>query len=334
MAMLSHNQQPNLLVNFTKSAGLVPFFLIFIVVILAIVEPRFISQNNISNILRNTSYLALISTGQMLVMILGGIDLSVGVVVALSSVTVSMTMGRLGIVFIDQDWLVILLSCLAALGVSTIIGMVNGLLVAYTKAGAFMITLGTLSVIGGIAFYITSGIPVYGMPDAFSKGFGRGSLLGISYPVYITLFLIVLVALVQRHLTIGRHLYAIGGHMPAARSSGISVKLLTVGAYTCCSLLSGLAGIMITARIGSGQANLGSEFMLQSIGAAVLAGVSLRGGIGRGEMIALSSLLLTAVANGMNLSKIDSKLQTIVFGVLLLAAILADRRKSSKGNGA
>jgi ribose transport system permease protein len=333
MATLSHSQQPNLRVNFARSAGLIPFFLILLFIVIAVVEPRFVSQNNISNILRNTSYLALISTGQMLVMILGGIDLSVGVVVALSSVTVSMIMARLGAVFVGQDGLVILLSCLAALGVSTIIGIVNGLLVAYTRAGAFMITLGTLSVIGGIAFYITSGIPVYGMPDAFSKGFGRGSLLGISYPVYIALLLIVLVALAQRHFTIGRHLYAIGGHMPAARSSGISVKALTVGAYTCCSLLSGLAGIMITARIGSGQANLGSEFMLQSVGAAVLAGVSLRGGIGRGEMIALSSLLLTVVANGMNLSKIDSKLQTIVFGVLLLVAILADRRNSSRGNG-
>jgi ribose transport system permease protein len=332
MATLSHSRQAKPLVNFATSAGLVPFFLIFLVVVLAVVEPRFVSQNNISNVLRNTSYLALISTGQMLVMILGGIDLSVGVVVALSSVTVSMIMARLGAVFVGQDGLVIFLSCLAALGVSTAIGIVNGVLVAYTRAGAFMITLGTLSVIGGIAFYITSGIPVYGMPDAFSKGFGRGTWLGISYPTYMALLLIVLVALTQRHFTIGRHLYAIGGHMPAARSSGIPVKALTIGAYACCSLLSGLAGIMITARIGSGQANLGSEFMLQSIGAAVLAGVSLRGGIGRGEMIALSSLLLTVVANGMNLSKIDSKLQTIVFGVLLLVAILADRRNTGRGN--
>lgn len=332
MSTLSHSSRPRTLAGFATSAGLMPVFLIFLVILLAVVEPRFLSDTNISNVLRNASYLALIGTGQMLVMILGGIDLSVGVIVALSSVTTSIIMGRLGAVFVGQETIVIVLSCLAALGISAAVGVVNGLLVAYTRASAFMITLGTLCVVGGVAFYITSGIPIYGMPDSFTKGFGRGSLLGISYPTYIVALLIVVVSLAQRHLTIGRHLYAIGGHTPAARSSGIPVKALTVAAYTCCSLLSGLAGIMITARIGSGQANLGSEFMLQSIGAAVLAGVSLRGGVGRGEMIALSSLLLTVVANGMNLSRIDSKLQTIVFGVLLLVAILADRRNRSTGN--
>ncbi|TKB18619.1 MAG: ABC transporter permease [Mesorhizobium sp.] len=312
--------------SIATAAGLLPVFLVVFAIVLTIVEPRFLSEANLSNVLRNTSYLAAISAGQMLVMILGGIDLSVGVIVALSSVTTSIVMSRLDALWPGQEAAVIAVSCLAALGLSAAIGAMNGILVAYTKASAFMITLGTLSVAGGIAFYVTSGIPIYGMPDAFTKGFGRGAWFGFSYPTYIVLTLILLLAVAQRHFNVARHLYAIGGHGPAARSSGISVKALTIGAYTCCSLLSGLAGIMITARIGSGQANLGSEFMLQSIGAAVLAGVSLRGGIGRAEMIALSSLFLTVVANGMNLLKIDSKLQTIVFGVLLLIAILTDRR--------
>jgi len=306
--------------------GLVPIFLVVLAVVLASIEPRFLSENNISNVLRNSSYLAIISVGQMLVMILGGIDLSVGVMVALSSVTVSIMMGRLSAYWPEQEAAVIAVSCLITLGLSALIGIINGVLVAYTKASAFMITLGTLSVVGGIAFYTTSGIPIYGMPESFTKGFGRGELLGLTYPTYVAAAIILLIAFAQRHLNLGRHLYAIGGHGPAARSSGINVEALTIGAYACCSLLSGLAGILITARIGSGQANLGSEFMLQSIGAAVLAGVSLRGGVGRAEMIALSSILLTVVANGMNLVRIDSKLQTIVFGVLLLIAILIDRR--------
>ncbi|RUZ77856.1 ABC transporter permease [Mesorhizobium sp. M7A.F.Ca.US.006.01.1.1] len=326
MTALSPKAASLRLPTFVTAGGLLPIFLLSLVVMLSVVEPRFFSDANLSNVLRNTSYLALISAGQMLVMILGGIDLSVGVIVALSSVTTSIVMSRLDTLLPGQGAAVITLACLAGLGLSAAIGAINGILVAYTKASAFMITLGTLSVAGGIAFYVTSGIPIYGMPDAFTKGFGRGSWFGFSYPTYLALALILLIALAQRHFNVGRHLYAIGGHGPAARSSGISVKALTIGAYTCCSLLSGLAGIVITARIGSGQANLGSEFMLQSIGAAVLAGVSLRGGIGRAEMIALSSLLLTVVANGMNLLKIDSKLQTIVFGVLLLIAILTDRR--------
>lgn len=328
MTALSLKSTQMRMANIATATGLIPIFLVVLVVVLGLIEPRFVSDTNLSNVLRNASYLAIISAGQMMVMIVGGIDLSVGVIVALSSVTTSITMSKLGVLFPDNHVFVIALSCLAALGMSGAIGAINGILVAYTKASAFMITLGTLSVAGGIAFYVTSGIPIYGMLVEFTKGFGRGSFLGLSYPTFIAVFLIVAIALAQRHLHIGRHLYAVGGHGPAARSSGLSVKGLTVGAYTCSSLLSGLTGILITARIGSGQANLGSEFMLQSISAAVLAGVSLRGGVGRAEMIAVSSLLLTVVANGMNLIRIDSKLQTIVFGALLLIAILADKRSS------
>ncbi|MFC3721897.1 ABC transporter permease [Neoaquamicrobium sediminum] len=314
------------LLQVSIATSIVPLLLLVLAVGLSIAEPRFFSETNIANILRNASYLAIISSGQMLVMILGGIDLSVGVVVALSSVTTSIVMSRLSALWPDHATLTILISCVIALGLSTSIGLINGLLVAYTKASAFMITLGTLTVVGGIAFYITSGIPIYGMPEGFTREFGRASLLGLSYPTYIAAALILAIALAQRHLNIGRHLYAVGGHGPAARASGLPVKKLTIMAYTLCSALAGLVGILLTARIGSGQANLGSEFMLQSIGAAVLAGVSLRGGIGRAEMVAVSSIFLTVVANGMNLLRIDSKLQTIVFGVLLLFAILMDRR--------
>lgn len=314
------------LARLVSATGLIPVFLIVLVLTLSVLEPRFLTEANLSNVLRNASYLAIIATGQMLVMILGGIDLSVGIMVALSSVTTSIVMGRLGSLWAGQETVIVTVSCGIALGLSALIGSINGLLVTYTKASAFMITLGTLSVASGVAFYVTSGIPIYGMPNIFTKGFGRGELFGISFPTYIAAALILAIALAQRHLNLGRHLYAIGGHSAAARSSGISVDVLTIAAYACCSLLGGLAGILITARIGSGQANLGSEFMLQSIGAAVLAGVSLRGGVGRAEMIALSSILLTVLANGMNLLRIDSKLQTIVFGVLLLGAILIDRR--------
>lgn len=315
------------IVRAVAAAGLVPVLLVAAVLMLAAIEPRFISEVNVGNVLRNASYLAIISTGQMLVMILGGIDLSVGVVVALSSVTTSIFMGRLLAHWPDDEMAAIVVACAAALGLSALIGAVNGLLVAYTRASAFMVTLGTFSVIGGIAFYITSGIPIYGMPAAFTKAFGRGNFAHLPYAVFIGVMVVAVIALMQRHLRIGRHLYAIGGHATAARSSGVSVKALTVAAYSACSALAGLTGILITARIGSGQANLGSEFMLQSIGAAVLAGVSLRGGVGRAEMIAFSSLFLSVVANGMNLVRIESKLQTVVFGVLLLGAVMLDRRK-------
>lgn len=314
------------------AVGFVPVLLVVLVILLGIAEPRFLSEANFNNVLRNASYLAIISSGQMLVMILGGIDLSVGVVVALSSVSSAILMSRLGAALPGSETIVVLVACAAVLALATLVGAINGLLVARTGASAFMITLGTFSVVGGIAFYVTSGIPIYGMPTAFTRGFGRGALLGVQYPILIAILAIGALAWAQRHLAAGRHLYAAGGHAPAARSSGIRVTGLTVAAYAGCSLLAGLTGILITARIGSGQANLGSEFMLQSVSAAVLAGVSLRGGIGRAEMVAVSSLFLAVIANGMNLVRIDSKFQTIVFGILLLAAILIDRRRARVGD--
>ena len=134
--------------------------------------------------------------------------------------------------------------------------------------------------------------------------------------------------IVQQNSRLGRYLYAIGGNSDAARLSGIAVERHIVFAYTACSLFAGIAGILITARIGAGQANLGTEYMLQSIAVAVVAGVSLRGGTGRAEMVLLSATFITVFANAMNLIRIDSKIQTIVFGVVLLSAVFLDRRKA------
>lgn len=327
--VLSRRHDPGRMARMLGAAGLVPVLLVIAIVVFGAVEPRFLSSANVSNVLRNASYLALVSSGQMLVMTLGGIDLSVGVMVAFGSVGTALSMQRLGVLFPAHETLVILLSCALTLALCAIVGAITGLLITLTKASAFMVTLGSFTVIGGICYYVTSGIPIYGMPTLFTRGFGRAALLGVPWPVTICAALVLGIAVAQRHLNAGRWLYASGGNPSAARASGIPVARLTVMAYALCSCLAGLAGLLLTARIGSGQANLGSEFMLQSIGAAVLAGVSLRGGVGRAEMVAVSSLFLAVLANGMNLVRIDSKLQTIVFGALVLTAIVLDRRRNA-----
>lgn len=298
-----------------------PIAAIVLVLSLTIFFPRFATAPNMSNIARNASYLAIVSGGQMIVMMLGGLDLSVGVVVAIASVTAAITMAAATAAGFGE-LAVILLGVLAALSVASCIGAANGVLISRFRVSAFMVTLGAFSVVGGAAYYWTSGIPIYGMPSTFTKDFGRGSWLGIPLPVFIAVALVASGYFLQRQTVFGARLVAVGGNAAAARASGIKTNGYVVGGYVLCSLLAGIVGVLLTARIGSGQANIGSEFMLQSVGAAVIAGVSLRGGKGAIESVAFSALFLTLLGNGMNLAGIDSKLQPLAFGALLVAAVL------------
>lgn len=305
--------------------------LLILVLALYATEPRFASRLNILNIERNASFLLIVAAGQMMVMIVGGYDLSVGATIALASVVGSTVMTRLFEAHPDQVALCIAMGCAAALLCAAAIGAVNGACVALLGMPPFMVTLGTLSIASGAAFYITHGMPVYGMPTAYTEDFGRAVWIGLPAVTVIALLIVAVLVVVQRRTTLGRHLYAIGGNVQAARQSGLAVKTGLFCTYVACSLLAGITGLLLTARIGSGQANLGSDLMLQSIGAAVLGGASLRGGIGRVERLILSSLLLTLIANGMNLVRMESKIQTIVLGALLIAfvALGSFRKKGS-----
>lgn len=331
---ISDDRSPERRFRIRPASLFLPAILLALIAILAVAEPRFLSPLNVLNLSRNISFLTIVSLGQMIVMIVGGMDLSIGVVVALSSVTTAITMNQAAILFPGQEALAVSIAFAAALFVSGLVGFFNGLFIALTGASAFIVTLGTFSIIGGVSYYITAGIPIYGMPTAFTSGFGRGSVMGMPYSIWIAAALVSIAIIVQRRTRFGRYLYAIGGNAVAARLSGVPVLRYTTAAYVCCSMLAGLAGILITARVGGGQANLGSEYMLQSIAVAVVAGVSLRGGLGRAETVLISGIFITVFGNAMNLIRIDSKIQTIVFGVVLLVAVFLDRRKALGGRDA
>jgi ribose transport system permease protein len=288
-------------------------------------EPKFWRASNLINVLRNSSYLMIISAGQMMVLIIGGFDLSVGAVVALTSVTTALTMTALYILYPDMLWLAITAGIGAGLLVGATIGVVNGLTVALLRASSVVVTLGTLSVATGIAYYVTTGVPVYGMPDAFTRGLGSSQLFGL--PVAVFIMLVVLAALwwVMNWTRFGRYVYAIGSNVQAARVSGVPTGRYIVATYAICSVLAAVTGVLLTARVSSGEAALGQTLMLESIAAAVIGGVSLRGGVGRVELVALGALFLTMVTNGMNLIRVDSKLQIIVLGITLVVAVGLDR---------
>lgn len=301
--------------------GLLPLLMIALCLILWMVEPRFVRSANLINVLRNASFLMLIASGQMMVLIIGGFDLSVGAVVALTSVVTALSMTSLMQIFPESHLLVIVLGASAGLAAGAAVGLVNGFVVALMKVSPFMVTLGTLSIASGLALYFTQGVPVYGMPDLFTRDFGRLRLLNLPIVIYVTAAVLILLWWMMNQTKFGKYIYAIGSNAHAARVSGVKITLYIVATYTACSFVAALTGVLLTARVGSGEATLGSTLMLESIAAAVIGGVSLRGGVGRIEMVALGALFLALVTNAMNLLRVDSKLQTIVIGVVIIVAV-------------
>lgn len=310
--------------------GLLPLLMILLCVVLGIVEPKFLRSANLINVLRNASFLMLIASGQMMVLIIGGFDLSVGAVVALTSVTTALSMNALAAVFPDSLFLVISLGVLAGLVAGGAVGVINGFVVALMKVSPFMVTLGTLSIASGLALYITQGVPVYGMPDLFTRDFGRMRIFNLPVIIYLTAAMLILIWWMMNHTKFGKYMYAIGSNEHAARVSGVKVTFYIVATYTACSFLAALTGVLLTARVGSGEAGLGNTLMMESIAAAVIGGVSLRGGVGRVEMVALGALFLALVTNAMNLLRIDSKLQTIVIGVVIIVAVGIETYQSKR----
>lgn len=301
--------------------GLLPLLMIVLCIVLGLIEPKFLRTSNLINVLRNASFLMLIASGQMMVLIIGGFDLSVGAVVALTSVVTALTMKSMAATFPDAYLVIISVGVLAGLAAGAAVGLLNGFVVALMKVSPFMVTLGTLSIASGLALYMTQGVPVYGMPDLFTRDFGRMRIFNLPVVIYLTAVVLILIWWMMNHTKFGKYMYAIGSNEHAARVSGVKVTLYIVVTYVACSLVASLTGILLTARVGSGEAGLGATLMMESIAAAVIGGVSLRGGVGRVEMVALGALFLALVTNAMNLLRVDSKLQTIVIGVVIILAV-------------
>jgi ribose transport system permease protein len=210
---------------------------------------------------------------------------------------------------------------------SIIVGLANGLTVSVLKAPPFIVTIGTMSVALGIAAYMSGGTPIYGLPDTFSQTVGLGRIAGIPAVVFIAAIILAVLSYLLSSTRSGRYFYASGGNEKGARFSGINVVLFTTLAYVISSALAGLAGLLLTARVGSGEATLGSSLMLESIAAAILAGVSLRGGSGSLPMVVLGAVFLSLISNGLNLIHLDSRYQVIITGIIVIAAVAVEKIK-------
>lgn len=311
--------------RFLMQGGIVITFLVVAVIATAVMEPRFLNRLNLLNVFRNFSFLVIPSLAQMLVMTAGGFDLSVGAVVAVSSVVAATVMFAGLNAFPGMEVLVIAMALVAVIGVGAVVGLVNAGLVAAFSLSPFMVTLAMMSVLTGVVLFFTQGIPVYGVAETFVTGVGRGQLFGLPVVLYLALAIVILCVVMQRFTRLGRHIYAVGSDARSARLSGVPTRRTLVVAYVLAGVLAAFTGFLMTSRLGSGQGTIGGTLALETIAAAVIGGVSLRGGVGRAEHVAFAALFLAVIANAMNLIQVDSKYQALVLGAVLILALAIER---------
>ncbi|ABV63920.1 MULTISPECIES: ribose ABC transporter permease RbsC [Bacillus] len=299
-----------------------PFLgLIILVAIVSILNPAFLEPLNILNLLRQISINALIAFGMTFVILTGGIDLSVGAILALSSALTA------GFIVSGMDPI---LAIIVGSIIGAILGMVNGLLITKGKMAPFIATLATMTIFRGLTLVYTDGNPITGLGSNYAfQLFGRGYFLGIPVPA-ITMLLTFIVLWVLLHKTpFGRRTYAIGGNEKAALISGIKVPRVKIMIYSLAGFMSALAGAILTSRLNSAQPTAGTSYELDAIAAVVLGGTSLSGGRGRIVGTLIGVLIIGVLNNGMNLLGVSSFYQSVVKGIVILIAVLLDRKKSA-----
>jgi ribose transport system permease protein len=308
--------------------GVLPWLLLAAMVVFALGSDGFLSSQNAVTVSRQAAYLVLVAVAQYLVIVTGGLDLSVGIVFSICSVVCAIVMTAYPDLGAGNVWIIIAVACMAAIASGVLIGIVNGVGVSLFKVPPFMMTLAISSIGFGVALMMTGGTPIYGIPKEFSEVFGFGSLLGIPSPVLAAGVVVGMTHVFLRYMSAGRYLFAIGSNARASELSGINVGFYTFLPYVLCSVLTSISALLMTARLETGEPNLGAAMPLQSIAACVVGGVSLAGGKGKLRDVVLGALLITILQNGMNLLRMDSYVQMIAIGLLLIVAIMFENIRS------
>lgn len=307
-----------------EGLGSQPVLLALIVlmeVAFALTEPRIISRGNMLNVMQQASYLVIFTVAQTLVILTRGFDLSLGTAVSAVGVASALVLVGHGE---DPAWWVLAAGIAVGLAFGLAVGLFNGLLVAAVGVNPFIATLASLNICLGLATTISGGKPVFGVPDSFSDLLADDHILGVRVTVAIAIAVMLLAWFGLTRTVFGRAVYIIGGNPRAASVAGLPARLVLGGTYVACSLLAALGALMLIARTGSGEPNLGGSLMLQSIAAAVIGGASLRGGSGGVSSALLGALFVTMLSNGMDMLRISGYIQLITLGVVVIFATALD----------
>jgi ribose/xylose/arabinose/galactoside ABC-type transport system permease subunit len=300
---------------------LMGFIIIYIIFTILCNKEGFNSLANTLNIARQISMITIIAIGMTFVIISGGIDLSVGSIVAFTGVIAAMILNASGGKVSGN----IPLAIIGALTAGILIGAFNGFIVARFKVPPFIVTLSTMIGFRGLVFLISGGRPVSNLPEAF-YWLGGGDLL-LPVPILIMLLIIAAAWYLAKHTKFGRYTYAIGGNEEAARLSGINISKMKVMVYALCGLLSAVSGLILASRLFSGDPKSGQLYELDAIAAAVVGGTSLSGGKGTILGTFLGALIIGVISNGLNLMSMESYTQNIIKGAVILIAVLLDQMR-------
>ena len=299
-----------------------PFFgLLLLIIVITAMTPSFLTASNILNVLRQVSISALIAFGMTFVILTRGIDLSVGSTLALTG-AVAATLLASGT---DP-----ILAMGAALLLGLILGTINGLIITKGRVAPFIATLATMTIYRGLTLVYTDGRPVSGLGDSVAfQMMGKGYMLGIPVPVVTTVLAFAALYFILHHTTFGRRVYAVGGNEEASKLSGINIDRIKIGVYAITGLLAAVSALILTSRLNSAQPTAGESYELDAIAAVVLGGTSLNGGRGWIFGTLVGALIIGVLNNGMNLIGVSSFFQLVVKGVVILLAVLLDRKKAA-----
>ncbi|MCP8894637.1 ABC transporter permease [Shinella daejeonensis] len=292
-----------------------------IILLMEVLTSGFISLDNLSLIVLQAATRAILAIGMMMVIISGGIDISVGTVMSLCMVV-------MGIAVIDGG-LPLYLGFVAAIGAGVLVGSVNGFLISYARLPPFIVTLGMLGIAQGLALTISNGRSLYGFPETF-EFFGGGTVLSIPVPVLILMGFALIMTFVFYQTRLGRYAFTIGGNEEATRRAGVNVRAYKLAFYAVVGGTAGLGSIVLAARINSAHPGIGFGYELDAIAAVVIGGGSLMGGRGTVFGAVMGALIMSAIRFGLNVMGMSPFIQQIVVGVILIAAVYLDTLRAAR----
>jgi ribose transport system permease protein len=316
---------------FAGQTAYVTLAFVIITLFVAVFAGNFTTANNLLNISRNFSFIAIMSLGMTVVIITGGIDLSVGSVCALVAVcTVIVMRAMVGTSLADIPYAMLVLPVVCGLALAAFLGLVNGLLIAFVGLSPFVTTLGMLSICRGLTYVITQGRgQTPAGPDVQEfYALTNGTPFGVPVEVIYMLAGALVLGVALRHSVWGRHLMALGGSETAALRTGVRVNRVKVGAYVMCSMAAGFTGILLAGWLGSAPANLASGYELRVIAASVIGGANLAGGAGGPLGAVIGAALIEVIRNGLVLGRVDAYWQDAMIGLIIILAVLVDKLRT------
>ncbi|MHB8062681.1 MAG: ABC transporter permease [Ruminiclostridium sp.] len=301
---------------YKSTPGAVFLVAIGLTIIVQIFTSNFYTAYNISTLIRQVSFIIIVAFGQTMVLLLGGIDLSVASIAGFSSMVVAELMTQTGI----NPFLCIIIALAAGL----ILGSINGIFICGLKITPFIVTLGTGAIFKGVIYVVTKGRPIIGIPSEVTP-IGQNALFGfLPYPTIIMLVICVILVIMLKYTSFGRHIYAVGGNELAAKIVGIRVQKVKMYVYSLSGLLAACAGILMVLRLGSSQVNIGENWVMPSITAAILGGTAMSGGSGGIVGTIIGGLLMGIISFSITLLGISSYWEQIVTGGVVVVAVAFD----------